>query len=800
MVLGTLVFSGKEWLLPAALLVGVAAAILFWGYRLAPADRNIRLACFSLKLLGLIALGLVLLEPLWTGQRAKQGANLFVVLADNSRGMAIKDAGESRTRGETMREILTSDMVTWQTKLNEEFQVRRYLFDSRLQSSRDLSELVFDGRASSLGSALNTIRERYRGQPLAGALLFTDGNATDLGEGSMDCEGLPPIYPVVIGEDKAIRDVSIHNVSVTQTSFEDAPVTIQFDVQASGYEGTNIVAQLIDQSGKVVRTETKPAPDEDKPAVFRFRLRPKTSELAFYRVRVGIEDEKEYWGEPEKSSEATLANNSRVIVVERDRGPYRILYVCGRPNWEFKFLNRSIMEDDQIEMAALQRVARREPKFEFKGRTGENTNPLFRGFDKTSEETERYDQPVLIRLNVRDETELRDGFPDTREELFVYDAVIIDDLEAEFFTYDQMSLIKDFVSERGGGFLMLGGQECFQQGKYANTPVGDLLPVYLDFIKDTSPLDRLGFSLTREGWLQPWARLYETEADEHARIERMPMFRVINRVRDVKPGASVIGEVRDQDDETYPALVVQRFGRGRAGAVLVGDLWRWTMHREEGAPDDLGKMWRQLIRWLVADIPRQIELEAKARTGDPNHAFDLHTRARDKKFEPLDNGNVRLSVEPIVIGETHSESPSASGAANTNLVKLAPEPSLNEAGLYEDSYVPRQTGGFRAKAIVTDETGVEAGRSEVGWTVDFAADEFRSLRPNQALLETLARQTEGEIVRARDLSSFVSSLPNRKAPVTENWSFPLWHTPVVFLFALACFIAEWGLRRWKGMA
>ena len=30
----------------------------------------------------------------------------------------------------------------------------------------------------------------------------------------------------------------------------------------------------------------------------------------------------------------------------------------------------------------------------------------------------------------------------------------------------QQTLIQDFVSRRGGGFLMLGGLESFQQGKY----------------------------------------------------------------------------------------------------------------------------------------------------------------------------------------------------------------------------------------------------------------------------------------------------------------------------------------------
>ena len=49
------------------------------------------------------------------------------------------------------------------------------------------------------------------------------------------------------------------------------------------------------------------------------------------------------------------------------------------------------------------------------------------------------------------------------------------------------------------------------------------------------------------------------------------------------------------------------------------------------------------------------------------------------------------------------------------------------------------------------------------------------------------------------LQKFVRDLPNRGAPITETASSPLWHQPAVFLFALACFLTDWGLRRWKGL-
>jgi hypothetical protein len=95
---------------------------------------------------------------------------------------------------------------------------------------------------------------------------------------------------------------------------------------------------------------------------------------------------------------------------------------------------------------------------------------------------------------------------------------------------------------------------------------------------------------------------------------------------------------------------------------------------------------------------------------------------------------------------------------------------------------------------------MEVGRSEAGWTSDPAAEEFRSLTPNRALLETIARKSGGKILSASALDTFAKDLPNQKAPITENWTSPLWHQASVFLFALACFVSEWGVRRWKGMA
>jgi len=823
MLLATLFISGRDWLVPAVVLLGVASVFLIWSYQRGPASGMLRIGCALLKLVGILALLACLLDPLWSGQRARPGANFFAIVADNSQGMQIKDRGESRSRGEFLHGLLTSDKADWQSKLDDNYQVRRYVFDSRLQATKDFGELTFDGRASSIGSALRAIGERYKGQPLAGVLLLTDGNATDLPDGSPDLTGLPPIYPVVIGTDQPIKDIAVNSIKVTQTAFEDAPVSLQADVSCVGYSGANIMAQLIEVGqpsnaapkqvkqdpklprqpanvatnrpatlDKIVAEQTQRARRDGEPVPFRFQLRPEKSGVLFYRLRVGAKDEWEQFAKPESSVEATLANNSRVIVVDRGKGPYRILYVAGRPNWEYKFLNRALDGDDQLELTGLIRIAKREPKFDFRGRVGESSNPLYRGFgNQSKEEIERYDQPVMRALNTRDQFELQGGFPKTVEELYNYQAIVLDDLEAEFFTADQMALLQKFVSDRGGGFLMLGGAESFHQGKYARTTVGDMLPVYVDQLTESGPFNDLHLSLTREGWVQPWARLRDNESAEKMRLGSMTGFQILNAVRGIKPGASVIATVADSRANTYPALIVQRFGRGRTAALVIGDIWRWGLHDKE-AHADMDKAWRQMMRWLVSDVPPRIDFQAEPKSGDPDQALSLQVRARDKKFQPVDNASVVVTV--TCVGQSSGNSTSAIPA-----IRLNTEPALTEPGLYQTTYVPREAGGYRAEAVVTDATGTEVGRAEVGWTADPAADEFRSLTPNRALLETIAKKTGGEIISASKLDEFATSLPHRQAPVLETWTTPFWHQPAVFLFALACFVAEWGLRRWKGL-
>ncbi len=776
MTVPSIVLGSPHWLIPAAALVAVGVVAVVWSYARRPSRRTVVAA--ALKLVGLTALALCLVEPLLVGSRPQPGANVFVVLVDTSQSLGVRDGDSERTRADWVRSLLEAN-AGWRARLGQDFDVRNFVFDTHLRAADGFDTVTFDGTATSLHTALASVAARYKGRPLAGVLLVSDGNATDAAD--IDWAALPPVYPVLPPNRPGPRDIAVRRVTLNQTNFEAAPVALQAEVTAHGFADQTVIAVVTDEAGKeVVRQQMTPAGDTET-ITFRFQLRPERAGIAFYRVCARAATEMA--APPDAPSvEQTLANNSRLVMVDRGGGPYRVLYVCGRPNWEFKYLRRAVDEDPEVQLVGLVRVARREPKFDFRDGRTQGNNQLFQGFEHPDSETaERRDQPVLVRLGTQDATELRGGFPQTAADLYRYHAVVLDDLEAAFFTPDQQLLLRNFVARRGGGFLMLGGPDSFASGKYDRTPIGDLLPVYLD-----GPLTPTGgdykLALTREGWLQPWVRTRKTEGEETARLNGMAAFQTLNAVGAPKPGATVLAHARDAEGQALPALVAQPFGKGRAAAVPIGDVWRWGLRRET-ATDDFERAWRQTVRWLVADVPGRVEMRT-APTAGAVPATEVTVRATDPEYLPLDNATV--SVRIVRPGRDE--------------ITLPAEPASREAGTYTTTFVPREPGAYRAVATVTAPDGSAVGRRETGWCVQPEADEFARLEPNQELLEAVASRTRGELIPADGLDGFVATLPSRKAPNMETWTAPLWHRGWYFLIAVFCLVAEWGLRRRAGLA
>ncbi len=790
---GTLFLGSPEWLWPVAIAGLLLIGMTFYNYSASNRMGPFRWLAAVLKSLAIALFGLCLLQPMQSESRPVPQANIVPILVDDSQSMQLKANRDSLSRGEQVSNLLFLNN-SWRTRLEQDFDVRSYRFSDRIESTRldDSSAagmLTLKGSRSSLKSSLLALSERFTGRPVGGIILMSDGNLTDPPESGFDWSSLGfPVYPVVTDELEEVEDVRIEDVSIRQTDFESAPITAIIKVD-TGSKEKDVVVQLRDAETKKVVGEQAIA-SEEAVSEATFRFRPEQSGLRFYEAVVFSEvDRGEFKeGVPHENStgEATLANNARLIAIDRKAGPYRILYISGRPNWEFKFLRRALAADAEIQLVGLIRIANKEPKFSFRDQGVSSTNPLFEGLDKEDTEiAQQYDEPVMIRMGVRQSEELSNGFPESPEELFAYHAVILDDIESEFFSGDQLLLLRQFVSARGGGLLLLGGQESFAAKGFSESPLGELAPVYAPKSDQITPPGEYRMTLTREGMLQPWVRLRDNESAEKDRLSKMAAMTTVNAVGDVKPGAFTLATVTE-GNEVIPAIVAQRFGKGRTAAIPIGDLWRWSMHRDsksDGDHDDPAQAWRQLSHWLVGEVPRRVEARIQS-PSDPNEPTQIVVTARDEVYLPIDNATVDLEITPVA-GEPFT------------MVAL---PDDSAQGVYRASHWARGSGAFRVVARVKAADGSLVGESETGWVANTDAAEFKQLTCDHKLLQAIASATGGEVIPSDELDSFVSDLPRRKLPVTEPTNHPLWHNHWLMLFAMGCLCGEWGLRRWKGMA
>ncbi len=735
-----------------------------------------RIAAIGLKLLGLALLALCLLELTWIQSIPKAGKNIVAIVADNSRSLSVKESPSENSRAEQLRELLHSDNPSTSTfvdHIESQFQVRRFALDSKLTPLASFGELDQAGPASRLNSGLSDLANRYDGQPLSAVVILTDGNHTDAAI-DLSSASLPPVFVVHPGGGMPSKDLAIGTVLITESAFEDSPITVEVHLTSRGYPQATASLYRQGEATEPVASQLVRFEGESSKKV-RFTFRPTQLGVSFYRIEVATDA-------PE--TEATLANNERIIAVEQNTGPHRILYLSGRPNWDFKFFRRALHQDQSFKLSALQRIAKREPKFQWRGRSGEESNPLFRGFDR-EDETEGYDEPVLVRLVVQDD-ELANGFPTYAEGLYPYKAVVIDDLEADFFTPDQQELLETFVAKRGGSVLFLGGSESFADGGYDDSLFTDLLPVYLGAGSAPVAADhQLRMGLTREGMLEFWLRLRQLEAQEKARLRNMASFTSVSQVRATKPGASLYATVQNAETgATIPAIAVQRFGAGKVAACMIGDMWRWGF-LEPNQANDRDKLWRQFMRHLTVDVPDRIRIQVDSGEADSQEK-QIKVWLKNEKFDPQYNGQITLTVtDPS--GEIYT---------------FPANPDDVEPGLYRGVFLANQDGGYTVRAVAKplNDGQLTWHPVETGWAINRDAEEYRTLGINRAWSEQITQQTGGQIIDADQVDDLVDLIASTEVPEVEIKTTPIWHTPWLLIAAILCFVGEWAIRRNNSLA
>ncbi len=719
----------SDW--PAWLIAGLAAVAAV-GIAILLLRRRRDAAWHRLLAVGVLQLAMVavvlfaLLQPTLTTDRLRDGENSVALLLDNSSSMSYGE-GESRFRvaAQSLAEVFEQDDAPT-------LGVRHYLFGDSVSAVPSFLDVQPDATGTAIGDALRTVLEESRFSPLAAVILASDGADTRGGLSTDDLNELAafgvPVHTIGVGRESIAEDLELQEVSLPQRALPgstiSARVSIRHDAPGATsvkiYDGDELLQRLpveLRADAGITTAWVEVQLDDAGPHELRFSLDP-------------------------LPGETELRNNNRGALIDVASVTHRVLYFEGEPRWEYKFLRRAVGDDEDLQIVSLLRVS---------------PNKFY-------------------RQGIDDPSELESGFPDTREALFAYDALIIGSVEAASLSEEQQLLIRDFVSERGGSLLMLAGPNGLGNGGWGQSRLADVLPVRLPpSTGDTFFRKKAPVALTPQGAADPMLRFAAEDAENLAAWDELPELADYQVTGSLKPAAMTL--VRAETEEgSIPLLVTQPYGRGKAWILATGGTWRWQMSLPlEDVKHEM--FWRQLLRGMLANVPENVALSA-ARRGE---RVSLRAEFRDPAFRPVGD----ISVSAVV----------AHGDGESFTVSL--EPSASEAGVYLAEMVPTHSGTWYIEAVAErDGEPVATSRSTLLYEAGQA--EHFGFRQNPGLLRRLSAATGGQYFMPGDVSGLPELLRYASAGITEKEYRPIWDAPAVFLLLLMLKAGEWLLRRrWR---
>lgn len=755
------------WLIAVALLLG-ALCIAFSLVRL-PLSKS-RRSVIALLQTGTLAVVLaMLLQPVLITEEVRRDDNVIGVVVDNSTSMSFPAVLDSFDNSSTRLEAALAALDEVSDELSETFEVRTFSIAEELLEVDSTQDLQTGGNRTDVVGGISELLERSSAGELAAVVVISDGgnNASlmDVNWWNRIRQANIPIHTVGVGPESIADDIELAEVSLPGTVSPSVSVTARVRIRHP--IGTESVRLRVKNGSELRYAQDIPLQSGSNETLF---------ELNFPSGDDGIQSLD--FDVQSSFEESNRINNRVQRVVEVINQPHRILYIEGEPRWEYKFLRRAVEDNPDVDVVSLLRTS---------------PNKFYR-------------QGVI---NAR---ELENGFPLTREALFGYDALMIGSLDAAELSTEQQANVRDFVAERGGALMMLGGTRGLADGGWGRSAVQAALPVTLgdggsgagDAVSEgidsaTFLRQRFSVELTELGRRAQWLKLPtptdnpsfdgEGSADAlntpEASWASLPELANIQRVGELKAGTQVMLQSQPGG---WPVLMWHRYGKGRSYVLATSGTWRWQMSLP--SEDQRHEVfWENLLTELATRVPSRLSIDAGPSVQrDPDFAT-IKVVALGPDFTPHVGNELMASV-------------TRPNGTSTDITLL---PDINHPGHYLGTYEFESIGAHAINVAMDDpndalEVNVHqsAASDSVWFMVEQGSAEYFAPELQASVLYRIADETNATYRTVSEISGLPAALLSRNNALTFQSELPLWNMPILFLLLLLGKALEWLLRiRWK---
>jgi hypothetical protein len=499
------------------------------------------------------------------------------------------------------------------------------------------------------------------------------------------------------------------------------------------------------EDGQQIKTIPLSSPRDGR---FEVRHRPKKKGQHVYTLTLAGND-------------AVPENNTVQFTAQVLEEKINVLLLEGYPRFEFKFLKLILEVDPLVNLVSVAHIPG--------GGVHVQGQPLHRN-------------PEM-------------GLIATPAELFKYDVVILQDVPRSYFraggdtTESRLQNLVQFVTKRGGGLIVLGGQDVYRAGGYADSALTEILP--FDLSTRISKEDQLEglfhVAIPRPAYDHPILQLLPNAADNRERLNSLRQLDGSNNVGMFKPLATPLMmrlvKVKDKGDKVVeketPILGLLSVGEGKVLAAAVDTLWRWQLQPDFDDPP-LTMLMANSVRFLAPPPGRKPGLpnvSLRDSTPQVGQEVELSTDLRDANFDPIQGAELEVTVT----------------RPQGKPLRLLPRDLPEEPGHYVYRVPVEQAGLFK----VTARFGKFQAEREL--LAGASAGEFADLSIDRAGMQQLASAAGGKLVTA-SLESWLDRTelqPSHRVVVRE---IEVWNSPLLLGLFLGLVCLDCYLRKRQGLA
>ncbi|MEO0452700.1 MAG: glutamine amidotransferase [Verrucomicrobiota bacterium] len=715
----------------ASLLLGLASAWFYLPRKLA----NVPL--IVLYLIILLGLGWCLLLPGLKDQIKQLRKPRFIVAVDTSQSMSLTPEEAVPSRWANAQSALQQP---WFNTLAGECDIEILPFSTEVSdplSREDLGEIQPEGNSTLLREALRKIADRSTGLNVEGMLVLTDGHDTyEALDDWAELERPFPLYtarlePVAAWQQEP--DLRVDAVTTLKRVTVGWKSELKVRISGQGTRGAPVSAQLFRNDELLAEMPTQ-IPDEGGERELTFDL--DHPEVGSFKYRVFL---------PALEDEKNTKDNDYEVGVEVGDAKLRLLYVEGIPRWEYKFIRRVLLANEQIT-----------PVIFFTGADG---------------------APV-------GGTPIGNTTADmTPEQLGYFKIVMLGNLDAEELGETRAQNLTKFV-EDGGSLVLLGGTKAWDEGGLLETDLGKTLPVRANAIQtlegDNAYPVRLSSTALSHPAFQGDPTLWENIP---------PVLSLFTGFTESAAAETLV--LAETASGPQPMVVSQRFGQGKVAVILTDSLWRWRLDPNVSETKPYDRFWGQLISWL---LPREDSLEANRLriTADRDQVFfgekvEIQARLGGDSPPPIE------SIEAVITFPDDREVPYGMSS------KLITLPSGKSFPGHAYEFAPKEAGLHTvvASAVVNGETITSDPFSL--YVKSFSPETVP--RPARLkILQSLANASGGQYFETMDeLNSGLSNIEVRATEETSSEFRSLWREWVVVILLMVLIAASWVFRKTRNM-